>query len=89
MGGIRGGADLGRDSLSIIATTIVATRAGAQAMKPPKLMTCGTNCKIADATIGHRFPKSTLASGAKESTISVAAIAKGSCPVHAVIAGRD
>jgi hypothetical protein len=56
------------------ATAIVAASAGAQSMKPPKLITWGIAWSAADTTAGHRLSVRTLARGASESTTKPSAM---------------
>jgi len=71
------------------ANAMVAASAGAQAMKPPKLITCGMTCSTADTVAGHRFPVRMLTKGASDRRTRAIAIEYGSGPLHAVTAGND
>lgn len=68
---------------------MVASNAGAQSMKPPKLITWGTDCNTAEAAANHQPPQRMLMSGPSDSATRHAAIAKGSGPDHAEIAGSE
>jgi hypothetical protein len=60
--------------VNAIAKAMVATSAGDQKRKPPKLITCGMTCSTADTIAGHRFPVRMLTAGANESRIRTIAI---------------